>query len=683
MLRTTIANVATLVALTLALTIAATTAARAQDADTTRPAMEASAAADSASADSARLAQLPLRESLIPLQFVGDARFTSQLADRPGLFSEIPDDYARFELTPTLLLYDVPFSAHVLLSTEQNERRQSINSVVFGLDFRQLQASLMRRALDKVNDLRSLKQAEALAGADHVRDSLTALGEEGMRDIERLRNLASYESLREHAFSETADLLQGLGVLSSTEKFFMNFPALEVGVTYPRYTPLTLSSVPVTGANIEFNPGDFYIAFAGGSSQRVRTGEEILQRRLLTPLPEIPDTIPAPTYERTLYAGRLGYGKKDGSHFFLTTMWARDDANDPPVDSVAADTLGVRFAPKSNFIIGADAVISLENDLVRLEGEINGSVLDGDINSPGFKNDDIPKFLVDLVKPTISSSVDYAYALRTIVNIADIGTKLSGTVRMIGPGYQSFGSPTLRNDLFRYELRYEQRLLARQISLTSFLRHDRDNLIDWKPATTEVTAYGIGLGLTFKRLPYLRVNYAPYHQTNDAAGERSVDNTTTTFSAVTGYSFRTGSLTNSANLTYALQQSTTPVQASDYGVGTLQLNYTAVFAFPLTLDAGIGLSSLSAAGDSTANILSLDFGGSFTAFDIWEGSAGVTISKQTDVDSRFGFFLGSSIALWDYGYLDVRAEKNTYENSFLFADRFEEFILRTTLSTRW
>ena len=649
--------------------------ARAQDpgGDTSR--------VDAPIADTTTYAELPLRQSATPLRFSGDSRFVGQLADRKGLYQEIPEDYARFELTPTLSLYDVPFSAHVLLSTEQNERRQSINSVAFGLDFGQLQASLLGRAMEKVGELRQLKAAESVVGAEHVRDSLMRVGEEGLRDLERLKHFDSYEKLRGTAFSESKDMLQDLGVLSATEKFFMNFPALEFGVTYPRYTQLTLSSVPVTGANIEFNPGQFYIAFAGGSSQRVRTGEEIL--RLRQPLlPEISDTIIAPTYNRTLYAGRIGAGKRDGTHLFFTTMWARDDESETPIDEAAVDTLGTRFKPKSNVLLGVDAVLSVAEDLFRLEGEITTSVINNDLTSPGFKNDDIPEFLVDLAEPSVSSSIDFAYMLRTVLNVADIGTKVAASARMIGPGYQSLGAPTLRNDLMRYDVRLEQRLLSRQIALTAFYRHDRDNLIDWKPATTEVTAYGGGIGLTFRKLPYLRLNWAPYHQSNGLTGERAVDNLTTTFSAITGYTFRTGPLTNATNVTYSLQKSETNVDASNYGVGTLGFNYTAMFEFPLTANVGVTLSDLSS-GDSTESIVSFDIGGSFVAFDVWESSAGVTISNQSELDNRFGFFVGSSVALWDYGYLDVRAEKSTYENIFFRSETYDEFVLRTTLTTRW
>lgn len=654
--------------------IAVTAVAQDADDDTAR-------SSGSASGDST-VTELPLREVTVPWRFSGTGRFLGQLADRKGLFSEIPEDYARFELTPTLSVYDVPFSANVLLSTEQNERRQSLNSVSFGLDFSQLQASLMRRAMEKVGELQAMKQIEELEGAGRVTDSLMRLGEEGLRDIERLKNLANYDRLRDHAFSETTTALQELGVLSGTEKFFLNFPALEFGVTYPRYTPLTLSSVPVNGANIEFNPGEFYIAFAGGTSQRSRTGEEIM-RLQLPQVPELADTIIAPTYQRTLYAGRLGVGRRDASHVFLTTMWARDDESDAPMDSIAADTLGQRFAPKSNFLIGVDLALSLAEDLFRIEGEINGSVVNNDITTAGFKNDDIPEFLVNIVEPTISTSIDYAYTLRTVVNVADIGTKVTGSMRMIGPGYQSLGAPTLRNDLMRYDVKLDQRLLSRQIALSAFYRHDEDNLVDWKPATTEVTAYGVGLGLTFRKMPYLRLNWAPYHQTNDLSGERAVDNTTTTFSAITGYTFRTGPLTNAANLTYSLQESQTNIAQSDYGVGTMGLNYTAMFQIPLTLNLGVSLSDLTSGADSSASIVSFDVGGSFVAWDIWESSLGVTIANQTDVDSRLGFFVGSSIALWDYGYLDLRAEKNTYTNTFFFSEDIDEFVFRTTLTTRW
>src|SRR5688572_8344653 len=64
--------------------------------------------------------------SAAPFVFSGESRVTGQLSDRQGSLQEVPRNYARFELVPTVAIYGAPFSMSLLLSTENSAARQRI-----------------------------------------------------------------------------------------------------------------------------------------------------------------------------------------------------------------------------------------------------------------------------------------------------------------------------------------------------------------------------------------------------------------------------------------------------------------------------------------------------------------------------------------------------------------------------
>ena len=61
----------------------------------------------------------------------------------------------------------------------------------------------------------------------------------------------------------TTKLLRKVPVLSY-------FSKLGIGTCNPYYSSLTLSGVAVTGVDLEFTPGIFYLAFTGGRTQKGR-----------------------------------------------------------------------------------------------------------------------------------------------------------------------------------------------------------------------------------------------------------------------------------------------------------------------------------------------------------------------------------------------------------------------------
>ncbi len=613
-------------------------------------------------------AEPPAGVAVSPFAFYGTSRLYGQLANRQGSYQQTPDDFARMELSPTLSFYNVPFTLSMLFSTEGSAYRQNINSVSLDLDYQKLEGALLQRAYDRLGDLDELRYlSETMGGVERLRDSLEGIGADGMRDLDRLREYTTLEGLQDKAVSESIKKLDELGLVASGEKFFADFPALGVGVTYPRYSELTLSSVPVTGLNIEWNPGLFYIAVAGGKTQRAIRAPGVIDSLVFNE-----------AYSRNLYAGRVGFGKKDGGHVILTGMYARDDAGSLPFDSS-----GVAGTPMANYVLGLDVNVPVVENYLTILGEVAGSVLTGDISAAELQNNDVPDWVRRLVAPNISSLVDYAFMVKAVSRIPESDTRLTASIRQVGPVFFSLGAPILRHDNLRWEARVEQRLLRRQITASAYYKNDADDIYRLlKTANTSVTSFGLGLGLNFARLPFLRVEYAPYRQRySNLADQSDIENRTTLLSAITGYYYKVLAMNAGTSISFSSQQSNSHQGLSDYGVSSITANQSLNFRVPLGFSFAYTHSRLNV-GDSAEQVNALDFSGSYTAFDIWSSALGLTVAKHGD-DRNTGFYLSSSVGLWNTGVFEIRAEKNVFKSYTLTASDFDEFVLMATFTSNW
>lgn len=631
------------------------------------------------------------------VRLFGTSRISTQYADVRGAYQGLPAKFARWEFDPSIALWGIPFSSHLFLSSERDRFGESINTFNFNFSIRSsdLQEYIRRRVEDRIESLRSAASAEAAADTtvsdiQNTADSLqqdAARIDEARQQVEEKRAKAESEiaqledlrNIRDSKLPEQAKKLEQLGVISGTEQFLLNFPYIGIGMNHPNYSPLTLSGLAVNGLDMEFNPGKFYLAFSYGTSEKPVQAPAIVLPT--TPVDSLlnPDSLVNRTYDRKVIAGRIGYGRKGGDHVFFTMLHARDDAN-----AMAFDTNNVILTPKENLLLGLDLRILGFDENLSLDGEIVGSVLTENTHNAPLDNDDIPSFLTDLIEPKMSTHVDYAYALKLQYAIPETYTRMSGSVRMIGPGFSSLGVPYLRSDLFRYEARIDQGFLRRQITVGGFYRHERDNLIPWKRSTTTLDGYGVNLGLNFRDYPYLQLLVSPYTQRNNSQDSAfKLNNRTLLISAATGYSYRIGTLLGTTNLTYGLQTSNTERALSDFRSNTYSLNQSVGFEFPLLLAAGVGLTEQKY---STLNnsITFVDASASYTFADSWTATAGATLMSE-ESGERTGYYVGTSMPLWELGTLDVRAERNAFNNkAVLYLDAPpDEFILRATLSTSW
>ena len=262
--------------------------------------------------------------------------------------------------------------------------------------------------------------------------------------------------------------------------FLKHFRTFEIGTFRPRYSKFTLQGIAVNGVNVEFQPGNFYMAFANGTSKRAVTNKNY------------PDD---ESFDRKILFGKIGYGKPDKSHFYLTLMHAEDETGslNPSPDpwQYHGDTLihesdtfyhppqtYNRFLkPRENLLAGSELSLKFFQQKLELRGEVAASLITRDKESPDLLADEneFEGFITDIYMPNTSSSIDYAYDIGA--SFKEGNTSMEAGMKKIGPGYESLGIAYLRKDKLEYNARLSQRLFRRKLSVRAFYKLYHNNLL--------------------------------------------------------------------------------------------------------------------------------------------------------------------------------------------------------------
>jgi hypothetical protein len=352
-----------------------------------------------------------------------------------------------------------------------------------------------------------------------------------------------------------------------------------------------------------------------------------------------------PAYTRLLYATKLGFGKQEASHYYVTLLYAHDDSNSvrrnwrlyQPDTANPADTVEV-ITPQENYLLGMELYLHLYEGILRIESEIAGIELTRDSRLPVENFSWGPDWVERILKPRMSSQVDFAYRVRPVLNVLD--TRLYGEVKMIGPGYVSLGATSLRSDNLAYGTGISRDFFDRSLSLSAAISSERDNLIGSKLSTTAFTSVSCDLSVAFPNLPYLSVSYLPYWQQSESLSDHAQ-----VVSASVGHSFTTGNVSHSPSLFGSWQDYTTSDTAgTGYSTLDLGLSHSLGLNFPLSISANVGLCR-TAYADSATNLVSFGLTPSYTAFGSWNNSLSLTGSFQPG-GKRLDAGLNSSFPIW-------------------------------------
>jgi len=621
--------------------------------------------------------QLGSAKGAAPVTITGGYRLYGQTANRQGSFSQRPADLWRMELNPTVSFYGVPFTINMLLSSEQQGLQQEINAFSFTLNPDEIKRIVTARATKALEDYARSEFGELLQNYDAVKDSLKIADPERFKQLESMHQLETMRDVSGNDISNYTEALQGLGLMSDVEEVMSHFPTIGVGTVFPNFSPLTVSGVRLTGASLEWNPGWFYVHLAQGTTQRpllrldtIRTDSGLYQ------------SYDQSYYGREIYSGKIGVGRRDGEHLFVTGMYGIDDKS-----SISFTDTNSALTPQKNIVGGLDFKVDPLPGIWTLQAEGMGSLTVSDLTAPQFSNESVPPILLNLIDSNVSSYFDWAVTAQTTIHVRESGTKFNASVRRIGSGFRSMGAPNLRTDLFRYDVRLDQSFFSRQFTAGIFYRRDRDNLIPFKRSTSTLTSLGATIGLNIRKLPFLRVSYSPYVQENDATDTLyRLSNHATLLNASSGYAYRIGDLSANSGLSVGYQSSITRNNVSDYSVFQVNGTQTIGFVFPLSLTAGLGYITQNATAQAANDIITVDASGSYLAMESWSNSAGLNLAFDALNGTRVGFFLATSLPLGELAVIDLRLERNIFNELVtppVLGGSYKEVIFRGTISKSW
>lgn len=551
-----------------------------------------------------------------------------ETSDRTGTYSQLKKDFGRFDITPYFSFHDIPFGFNFFVATDNSEDKQNMNSFTFDFDPGNLKSIIQNKVEDKLNSMRE--------------DIERKIMEQGEKSRDKIESQAKDNILRQ---------------LSFPMKLFSAFQSLGIGMSYPQYTDYTVSGVQVTGLNLEFNPGLFYGAVTGAVNNKA---------------------IENKTFKRNLYAGRLGVGKKDNSHLFFTMMFAKDDKH-----SITVNPNNTSLTPKSNHLIGTEGQLNLFDDKLKLQGEIGVSFLTDDLNAPDMIDDGIPEWIRNMLSPKLSSRVDGFYKIETSFDNVESNTTLKAGVLMVGPGYLSLGSPTKRGDKLEYQFSASQRLLDNKLTARVSFKTGRDNLLEgFKNFTTRSSLLNLGLTLRVKDYPSLTVNYFPVFLSNNATADADIlDNVNHNLMVITTYPFKFSDINNATSLMFSWNAANTHRSLNDTWNWNMNLSNVMSFNNPLFISGSFGMMKFG--GLNEFSTYTADISTGYTFFDTWQNVLGFNLTSSPDQNRNLLFYLNSSNRIEELITLDLRLEKNIYDDDLDSNLNFDDLVMKFSVKVDW
>ncbi|MCX7937724.1 MAG: hypothetical protein N2971_08505 [Chlorobi bacterium] len=606
---------------------------------------------------SATGAQVVAQPSPPAIEFSGSNVLSGQTASRQGSYQEQPAQFWRWEFEPTVQVYGIPLSFYVLLSSEQQEFRQNINAITSMFTPERLRQRILDRLTSEVQSLPEYSDVADIADRyAEIKDSLAQFNPAMLERIEAYRRIKELQALKNADPLEQLDKLRQLGLVSGIEQVMMYLPQVQVGMVYPNYSQYLLRGVALNGGSVDWTPGTFLFSFAGGKTRR-----PILRR----------DSLPLSNYEQEMYAARFGFGHGTATSVTFSALSARDEGASLP------DTLRpLQGSPYATHVLGMQLSSALWDRRITLDGEIAASLVTWDVRSPRPTEDQLPGWLVRMFDLRLSSSADFAYSLRLAFVLPETGSRLALQSRMVGPGFFSYGAPLLRRDVLLHEVRLDQTLFSRVLTLGVGYRTERDNLLGTKLSTTLSNIYTGSLGIAPRLLPYLRAS-GTYSEQQSSFGTQI----TATWQLATGYVYQFGMTGGMTAVTYGEQR--TSGWSAATGLRSITFDQSFTFEFPLTVSLAVQAGLPMFEGDTiTRRNWLTTLTGTYTFWEMLSVSLMPSLAADGDA-TRFigGFRIQLDLKQW--GVLRIEANTNRFRDPLNPALNFDETFLRAAFEQRW
>ena len=258
---------------------------------------------------------------------------------------------------------------------------------------------------------------------------------------------------------------------------------VQAGDVSPGFSKNGINGLRIRGGYIKAAPGDWMVELAGGKSRRrVGVSQKIGFRQ--------------PAFERWSFAGKVGYGKEDKNHLYLSSHYSLDKSSS--LDSPGSIT------PQENLTITPDFKVIFWKGLLSLESEITFSAFTRDLNTPTLPlaGTGLPTFLENFMQPHTSSRINYAGEVEANLNLDSFSLGMG--YERIQPGYRSLGIGQIRDDHQVISINPVVGLLDNKLKLQSNLSFGRNNLLNTRLQTRRET--NVGTNIQFQLNDRITIN---------------------------------------------------------------------------------------------------------------------------------------------------------------------------------
>jgi hypothetical protein len=341
--------------------------------------------------------------------------------------------------------------------------------------------------------------------------------------------------------------------------------------------------------------------------------------------------------------------------------------------------------PRENYVVGSEFKLQLSQRL-SAEGELH-SVTGMNIYRRHVSVNEAFQSLFRSSTDTGQVKTGRAYSLKLQAEL-DSHTRLTLGGEYISDGFYSLGAPYLRNNLTGWELKLERSFFKRQLTLApKYSRMQTTQAVD-ALLHTVMHGYGLKVKASFKKFPYLVLDYTSYQQQPGPTAE-SIPSPNQAASAMDmlnlngGYAYRMGTtqVQSSVTLSHQRNRYRDPENPLNCSVSNLVFNQTASFSIPLQLSGNVSLMKMDVPQQkeewvSVGGSLAYVFRGN------WQSRIGFTQGQDQQDGKRQNWCVESRVKVWRSAELGARMERNSFEVGDPLRD-YQELRGTVSLQVRW
>ncbi|HTP13290.1 MAG TPA: hypothetical protein VMM37_06650 [Bacteroidota bacterium] len=417
---------------------------------------------------------------------------------------------------------------------------------------------------------------------------------------------------------------------------------LHAGYYSAQLSEYTFGDTRLLGGGVELHPGAFTFDVLFGRSQAAVEPDSAHQ------------TIGA--YKRTMWGGKVGYGKEGGFTIGLNLWHSIDDSA-----SIRHAAAGV--APTENLVGSLNLSFPLVGNALQFSTEVAGAAFTNDTRIEEIAGaGPVPT----LFKVRYSSQGDAAAkASLNIVPAQSFSVRLS--TQWVGPGFVSLGYAQLPNDMFEWTVAPSARFLGDKVSVRGSIGRRSNNLRNNRLATTTRSIYSLGLNAQPAEHFGVDIQYSNYGMFSTPRNDTlRVENVSQSVTVGPRYQFQAFDVPNTLFASYSYQD------VNDKNVVTSAINRntsqmaTAVWA--LTFPSSLNFATTILRTLSTVSVLKTGIT-SFTetvGYQFFENALtssltfGYSIIKAVSSDGQFTGSLALNYRVPRWGSIGFSLFNNSY-----------------------